>query len=695
MAEPTERARPATGTIGLLGLVGGVVALGIGGLDSVVLARYDKETVSIVAGLITTPTLLWAHVAWFLLAFGALHVAFALAVFLIPSPFLVWAARTPAEARRSHYLVALTAVLVVLLLNARIYPRSWFAHSLEPFAASSAGTGVIFVMLAGLVAVSALGAALGLRRTGPKGAVPAVVLAALVGLSLAWGGRTASGEPSLRAAAPAPGSPNVILVGIDGWRLDAAPRTGGTPGDMPFLDSLMATAAVLQESYTPHARTYPAWMTILSGRDPVDHGARFNLIGDEHLDLGTTLVEQLRRRGYHAVFAMDERRFANIGYRHGFDQVVAPPMGAADFLLGRWNDTPLTNLVSPLPAARWLFPHTHANRAAAATYRPGAFDAQIARAVRRAPEGPLLLAVHYELPHWPYYWGEPPSRHFEDDPVRGPGSYFQTLARTDEQLRTLFRVLEARGVLDHAIVVILSDHGEVFSSGGVESWASEEGRPAITGSPGHGTDLLSLDQFRVPLAFLRLDGTPLPASVLPIRGSLADIYPTLAEWLNLAPPEGGSGISLAGELLHPTRASWERAITLETGFSLPSLLDADLDERRLLDEGARFYHLTPRGRLVLREETLGSLMAAKQRAVLWDDRILVARPGLDPGAEVGFVLAHLSRRSYRRASGAVPPAGFPVAGLERWCEAFHRELESHTVAWCVPDRIEEAGSGYR
>jgi hypothetical protein len=683
---PTGRARPATGVIALMGLVGGLVVLGVGAFDSVLLARYDKETVSIVAGLIATPTMLWAHVAWFLLAFGALHVAFALAVFLLPSPFLARVARTPSEAHQAHYLVALTAVLAVLLLNARVYPRSWFARSLEPFAASPGGTVVLVATLGGISTVFALGAMLAFRSRGAKGAATAAGLVALLVLTLAWGGGTPVGTAATRPAPADPATPNVILVGIDGWRLDTAPLTGGRPGDMPFLDSLMATAAVLQESYTSHARTYPAWMTILSGREPVDHGARFNLIGDQHLDLGTTLVDQLRRQGYHAVFAMDERRFANIGYRHGFDQVVAPPMGAADFLLGRWNDTPLTNLVSPLPLARWLFPHTHGNRAAAATYRPGACDAQIARALHRAPEGPLLLAVHYELPHWPYYWGERPGRTFADDPVRGPGGYFQTLARTDEQLRALFGVLAARGSLDHAIVVILSDHGEVFS-GGLGSWSSEEGHAPIPGSPGHGTDVLSLDQFRVPLAFVRIGGTPLPSSVLPVRGSLADIYPTLAEWLGLHSPEGGSGISLAAELLAPTRASWDRPITLETGFSLPSLLDPDLDERRLLDEGARFYDLTPRGRLVLREETLGALMATKQRAVLWDDRMLVARPGGDARSELDFVLADLTRRSYRRATGEVLAEGFPAEAVTRWCEAFSQELHPDAVPWCGADPV--------
>ena len=51
--------------------------------------------------------------------------------------------------------------------------------------------------------------------------------------------------------------------------------------------------------------------------------------------------------GYQTIYATDEVRFANIDQSFGFDQLITPPIGAADFLLGKAGDLPLVNLVSP------------------------------------------------------------------------------------------------------------------------------------------------------------------------------------------------------------------------------------------------------------------------------------------------------------------------------------------------------------
>ena len=116
---------------------------------------------------------------------------------------------------------------------------------------------------------------------------------------------------------------------------------------------------------------------------------------------GETLADALRSAGYHAIYSTDEVRFANIDESYGFDQLVTPPIGAVDFLLGYAGDMPLVNLVASTAAGRTLFPSNHANRAAQVTYGPGDFvDASNAS----SGGSPTLLAIHLTLTHWPYSW---------------------------------------------------------------------------------------------------------------------------------------------------------------------------------------------------------------------------------------------------------------------------------------------------
>ena len=49
--------------------------------------------------------------------------------------------------------------------------------------------------------------------------------------------------------------------------------------------------------------------------------------------------------GYHTIYATDEVRFSNLDETYGFRELIAPPMGASDFLLSFFADTPLTNLL--------------------------------------------------------------------------------------------------------------------------------------------------------------------------------------------------------------------------------------------------------------------------------------------------------------------------------------------------------------
>ena len=78
----------------------------------------------------------------------------------------------------------------------------------------------------------------------------------------------------------------------------------------------------------------------------------------------------LRAAGYRTVYSTDEVRFANFDESYGFDQVITPPIGAIDFVIGSYNELPLATVVANSKLGRWLFPYSYANRGAATMFQP-------------------------------------------------------------------------------------------------------------------------------------------------------------------------------------------------------------------------------------------------------------------------------------------------------------------------------------
>ena len=149
----------------------------------------------------------------------------------------------------------------------------------------------------------------------------------------------------------------------------------------------------------------------MTGRHPVDDQCTVQPDAARLVDEGDTLADVLRRHGYRTVYATDEVRFANIDGTFGFDQLITPPIGAVDFLLGYAGDLPLVNLLCSTRLGGWLFPSNHANRAAYVTYRPVSSSGRLERELDVG--GPSLLAIHLTLAHWPYGWAgmTVPDRH--------------------------------------------------------------------------------------------------------------------------------------------------------------------------------------------------------------------------------------------------------------------------------------------
>jgi arylsulfatase A-like enzyme len=183
----------------------------------------------------------------------------------------------------------------------------------------------------------------------------------------------------------------------------------------------------------------------------------------------------------------------------------------------------------------------------------------VARAVSwiEGTRGPFGLYVNLQSTHWPYPIPKSAPRPFLPDEPQHPASYASyahddlpaivnrydnALAYVDAQVGELVDALEEKGVLDDTLLVVTSDHGELFYDHGLVT---------------HGRSLHEAEA-RVPLL------VHWPAQVAPGEDdrpvSTLDVLPTVIDALGLPPYPGHQGESLLAAPSDPPSA--QRAVFL-------------------------------------------------------------------------------------------------------------------------------------
>ncbi len=442
----------------------------------------------------------------------------------------------------------------------------------------------------------------------------------------------AAGFASFGVPGSGPGTarnkPHVIVIGLDSLRPDMLSVQDGKL--TPAINSFLANSVVFADTLTPLARTFPAWGSIVSGKHPHTTGAVMNLLTRELIDEGDTLPRLLSNVGYHTVYATDEVRFSNLDQTYGFEQMLAPPMGAADFLVGFFSDSPLANLLVNTAAGGVLFPYAHANRAVASTYDPDVFVDRLASGLRF--DEPTLLAAHLTLAHWPYTWAATPHS-IPGSGLSMPQKYRLAVARLDRQFNDLVNMLRARGALENAIVVVLSDHGESMGepAGIVADEYTAQHLDRLEKTGGHGTNVFARPQYQVLLAIRSFgaEEIPTPAGMkITAPASLEDITPTLVEALELEARDAFDGTSWLPELTGSTVPERDRRMRfMETEFAPPGFGSDAIFTTSNLRGAAAFYRVDPdTDRVLIRPERLPELLANRQYAVVRGEEMLASVP---------------------------------------------------------------------
>ena len=474
----------------------------------------------------------------------------------------------------------------------------------------------------------------------------ATVLLFFTGLIILIGGNH---EQSVKInAVTAANKPNIIIIGIDAVRPDFV---GFYNHDIktPTIDALLGSSSNFAAAYTALPRTFPSWTGILTGMYPKNNNARGNNTEFSNLAIQDTMPKLFQAAGYETIYSTDDTRFNNMNELFGFDRVITPPMGLNDFVIGTLNDFPLSNLIIPTVIGKLLFPYNYANHGAAITYAPNNYLQMLNKALSRRSSKPLFLAVHFTISHWPFYW-------FNDrDSVECSEvcRYQAGIAQADQQLEKFLQTLKASKLLDHTIVVLLSDHGTSLGLHGDRSVTAANylGDPVnvkklpvyqyagtfkyspdvrhdfgVDTSYGYGGDVLSLKQYRSLLAIKGYGVDIGPPKTINDRVMLMDIAPTVLALAHLPSLPHADGISLKPYLRGNDYLNATRPLFFESSFTLEEIEKSGISVDKVLAKAIHLYRMDKQGLIFIKPDAEQAMAANKQYAILLGDWMLAFYP---------------------------------------------------------------------
>jgi len=158
-------------------------------------------------------------------------------------------------------------------------------------------------------------------------------------------------------------------------------------------------------------------------------------------------------------------------------------------------------------------------------------------------------------------------------------------------------------------------------------------RRAVAYTQGHGTSVLTEEQYKVLLGFRRYGGVgeQYQPAVRDVPASLEDILPTILQALSLPAAPLADGLSLLPVLQGESNAEQtlsQRIRFTETDFNVPRMLAGDINVKWLAMQSIEYYRVDPQtGWVEFRREKLPEMMALKERAAIQGDWLLAALPG--------------------------------------------------------------------
>jgi len=322
---------------------------------------------------------------------------------------------------------------------------------------------------------------------------------------------------------------HIVLVSIDTLRADYLACYGHPYVDTPNIDALAEGGFLFERHITAAPTTLASHTSLMTGTWPHTHGTPRNgfVVSPDNNMLAEVLqAHGFVTAGFIGAFPLSQRFAFNQGFDH-WDERLSRAKQAG---LLEQSERPANEVT----------------------------DAALAWAKTHADEQNVFLFVHYFDVHAPY---TPPGKYArlyreDDSAVTGSLSdmhqareeltaghrselnellkqqYAAGVSWVDSELGRLMEGLEDAGILDDAVVVLTSDHGEAMDRHS-EYW-------------NHGYTTYH-ESTRVPLIIRLPVGHPGGRRIDALVSNI-DVMPTLLELFSVTQPMGVEGISFAGAL---------------------------------------------------------------------------------------------------------------------------------------------------
>ena len=364
---------------------------------------------------------------------------------------------------------------------------------LLPYSQVSRISSLILALGAGVVAARAVNAnAAGWMRCAHVAAIagPALVIILAPAQRLMLRSRESRAVAALPDAQP--DATNVLVIILDTVRAASMSLYGNPQPTTPRLEEWSRSATVFDWAFSPAPWTLPSHASMFTGEWAGEQSGDWERPLDRTFP---TLAEHFRDRGYLTAGFVGNMHYTawDSGLRRGFAHYEDYLVSRRQLL--RSSSYTQTALFDQLRDAATL------GDMARVVMRPNlAIDIKHKFALKRGDRitdafldwqaanstRPFFAFLNYFDGHQPYY-APPPFRRFTGE--KGLGEYLSAIAFLDAEIDRVLVTLKERGVLDKTLVIVTSDHGELFG---------------FKGLSGHANNLY-INTLRIPL-FIRLPG---------------------------------------------------------------------------------------------------------------------------------------------------------------------------------------------
>ena len=323
--------------------------------------------------------------------------------------------------------------------------------------------------------------------------VPWVIAAGVLALVGIQGGRWfAESRAVAKLPAPAPDSPNVLVIVVDTLRADHLSSYGYSHPTSPNIDALAHEGALFENAISACSWTYPSHVSLVTGRHQFEHGRDTLALSplfhpDENIFNGyPTIGDILQRHGYRTGAFSANRSFfvGDLGFNRGFihfddyfnsiSDMFARTLVGKEFLrlYGKAKKGKLSNRIAIYGV------HTGFRK------QPYDINQEVLSWIDKNSPRPFFAFLNYYNVHEPYGLPDSPQTEPKGTPA-DTARYDQGIEYTDHYIGLLLAALKQRGLDKNTLVIVTADHGESLGEHNFQ---------------GHGR-VLYWEQIHVPLVF--------------------------------------------------------------------------------------------------------------------------------------------------------------------------------------------------